>query len=720
MLFQLSFEMEHALADTSRKCDLLAANPFDKRKVSDGVKLVEIDPSAAIPACLFAVKENPENLRYQYQLARAYFKDSDYDNSIKFARGAATKGYAPAQSALGQHYEIGEGVTKNFNEAIKWYRKAAGQGYALAQNNLGNLFAVGNGTKQDWDKAFQWISKAADQGLPISQVHLGSMYERGEGVTVNHEKSFEWYKLAADQENYYAMVRLGHKYVAGKGVKKNNNEAFTLYKIAAENGLPEGANSLGYMYEFGLGISKNIIEAINWYKTSAEDGNRDGQLSLGIVYLNGTGLEKDYKKALKWIFVSSENGNNRATYVLGKMYREGKGVSKDYEKAYRLFKNAADNGSSEAQVDLGYAYESGQGISSDIKRAIRYYRLAAEQGNQFAQYNLGNMYRLGRGISKDFQKAAKWYRLAANQGNAKAKKNLEYMKKQGSLKEIKRNERQVLKNKEKLNSIEKRKKVKSYKRIKKRIIIKAQDFQRSKNVESNVRPIYGPNVILNAKDNPKENLVVYEFLVQKSGYYTLHVEYAAKLSRPVQIRVNNEILSHDSLNQTTGGWTNHNQKWFRQGIVDLQKGKNTLGIYRKGPIPHIRKIKFILETSTTPDKHKHEKLMLKKKGKLKSVGKSPQSHSTGKKFQNDPFEKYEKNASISMTCIYQGSGISTVRWMFDNGKIYMDGAPLPKEMIKKKRNKFIVNAIFGEYFIDFRRKKSTLAALGMKVSASCF
>lgn len=58
---------------TVTDCDLLAANPNDTRRVTNGVKFPELrrNPQPAIEACDRAVNENPGELRLLYQKARA-------------------------------------------------------------------------------------------------------------------------------------------------------------------------------------------------------------------------------------------------------------------------------------------------------------------------------------------------------------------------------------------------------------------------------------------------------------------------------------------------------------------------------------------------------------------------------------------------------------------------------------------------------------------------
>jgi uncharacterized protein len=74
---------------------------------------------------------------------------------------AAEKGDAKAQLELGNMYDSGKGVTRNFGEALKWYRKAAEQGDGDAQFALGDMYAAGQGVDRDYVQAYMWLTLSA-------------------------------------------------------------------------------------------------------------------------------------------------------------------------------------------------------------------------------------------------------------------------------------------------------------------------------------------------------------------------------------------------------------------------------------------------------------------------------------------------------------------------------------------------------------------------------
>lgn len=66
-----------------------------------------------------------------------------------------------AQTNVGEIYEKGRSVERDYARAAEWYRKAADQGYARAQTNLGHLYERGLGVRKDPRMAAMWYERAA-------------------------------------------------------------------------------------------------------------------------------------------------------------------------------------------------------------------------------------------------------------------------------------------------------------------------------------------------------------------------------------------------------------------------------------------------------------------------------------------------------------------------------------------------------------------------------
>ena len=115
-------------------------------------------------------------------------------------RVMAEEGDVAAQTELGQRYEDGRGVARNYMIASSWYRKAGELGYASAQAALGYMYFYGRGVVQDEEVAASWWRAAAEQGNARGQYNLGLLYENGQGgVRRNDAEALQWYRRAADQ-----------------------------------------------------------------------------------------------------------------------------------------------------------------------------------------------------------------------------------------------------------------------------------------------------------------------------------------------------------------------------------------------------------------------------------------------------------------------------------------------------------------------------------------
>lgn len=123
-------------------------------------------------------------------------RDFVASNNLK---ALAERGGAFAQVKLGDMYNYGRGVRRDFKEAVKWYRLAAEQGYADGHTGLGVMFDGGYGVSQDYEAAVHHYRISARQGDVLSQYFLGVSYMKGEGVPVDGISAYMWFDIAASQ-----------------------------------------------------------------------------------------------------------------------------------------------------------------------------------------------------------------------------------------------------------------------------------------------------------------------------------------------------------------------------------------------------------------------------------------------------------------------------------------------------------------------------------------
>jgi hypothetical protein len=156
----------------ARQCDDLAANPSDARKVGVGVAYGDLKPLAAdaVAACEVAANQNPNELRFKYQLARSL----------------ELKGEGAARM-------------KNRQRAFDIHQILVRAGYAAAFDNLGSLYLW---DKKDLTAAVALFRKGTQLGDSDSMVTLAELIQSGQVMPANPaEYPLNLYKRAAELGN---------------------------------------------------------------------------------------------------------------------------------------------------------------------------------------------------------------------------------------------------------------------------------------------------------------------------------------------------------------------------------------------------------------------------------------------------------------------------------------------------------------------------------------
>lgn len=94
---------------------------------------------------------------------RAY-DEGRFTEAVEVCQPPATEGLADAQVVMGQLYQDGRGVARDYTEAARWYKAAAKQGHVEAQFNLGTMYRYGVGVARDLVEADAWLTVAAGAG----------------------------------------------------------------------------------------------------------------------------------------------------------------------------------------------------------------------------------------------------------------------------------------------------------------------------------------------------------------------------------------------------------------------------------------------------------------------------------------------------------------------------------------------------------------------------
>jgi TPR repeat protein len=280
ILFNLDTQI--SVAAEINDCDRLAASTYDNTRPNGvtGVSFSSLNAKLAIPACERVLKGEPKNMRFLFQLGRAYEK------------------------------------AERYSDAFEAYRKSADAGNTFGMNNLGGMYALGRGVPKDDEKAVVWYTKAAEQGNANAQENLGVMYKDGRGVSKDEKKAQEWLTKAAKQKQHELPPPMSNWNWLADLDSKENREAAARVTKAAEQGNADAQAQIGQMYANGIGVPKDYKKAVEWYTKAAEQGNANAQENLGVMYKNGRGVSKDDKKAQEWLAKAAEQRLQRR--ILGR------------------------------------------------------------------------------------------------------------------------------------------------------------------------------------------------------------------------------------------------------------------------------------------------------------------------------------------------------------------------------------------------------------------
>ncbi len=215
-------------------------------------------------------------------------------------KAQAEQGSAEAQLALGNLYQSGTGVDKNFKQGFKWHRKAADQGLSRAQFRLGLDYSGGFGVKMDQEASVSWFRRAAEGGLAQAQFTLGMCYEKGQGVVEDDVEAVRWFRRAAGQQFPDAEAELGNCYLDGVGATKDIVEGVKWLQHAAAHGSARGQSRLGTCYERGTGLPKDFVQAYKWYTlAAAQDNDLGPDLRVNLAKLESALTPEEVAQAQK-------------------------------------------------------------------------------------------------------------------------------------------------------------------------------------------------------------------------------------------------------------------------------------------------------------------------------------------------------------------------------------------------------------------------------------
>jgi TPR repeat protein len=230
-------------------------------------------------------------------------------------------------------YEV---ALKDVNEKVQ----------ASALNRMGELYERGAGVARDYQRSFSLYEKSAMLGNVYGQANFANSLFFGIGTARNLTEALTWAKKGAEGDVPMALNQLGWQYRTGMGAAVDTTEARRRYQRSAELGDATGESQLGWMYAHVEPLDYQL--AMEWYTKAADQNDATAENNIGFLYENGLGVPRDYTQAASWYQKAAAVDYARAQFHLGNLYALGHGVPLDAAKARELMKKAAEGGDDEA------------------------------------------------------------------------------------------------------------------------------------------------------------------------------------------------------------------------------------------------------------------------------------------------------------------------------------------------------------------------------------
>lgn len=157
----------------------------------------------------------------KYYLGLCYYNCRKYTEMIELYTKEDMVSNPKALLMLGECYENGYGVFRDFSKAVDYYLKSAQFGNSTAMERLGEAYYTGFGRRQNYLQAIEWFKKNIEYSestfdSSTSRFFLACCYYYGLGVKKSKKEALFWFNynatIPSDKRAVFKFAREHYKW----------------------------------------------------------------------------------------------------------------------------------------------------------------------------------------------------------------------------------------------------------------------------------------------------------------------------------------------------------------------------------------------------------------------------------------------------------------------------------------------------------------------------
>jgi len=276
------------------------------KQITGGLNKQISDVMGAGPIETVAARCEKGEMTYCNVVGHRYRAGTDAPKDWKLAANYYTIGCQGGEESsceslyeMGFDYFYGKTQKQDYGLAIKLLQVSCHSDYGPACTTLGNAYEDGKGVKKNWAKALELYILGCNNGSSDGCRYAGDVYLKNEPA-----KAKAFYERGCKRDNPHACAKLGDFYLKGKIVKRDCGKAYECFLKSCDNtpsrNVTEGCFALAGLYEQGLGVPKDKSKAVKYYRFACyltRPKKAEACIKLAQAYQTGEGIEKNANSA---------------------------------------------------------------------------------------------------------------------------------------------------------------------------------------------------------------------------------------------------------------------------------------------------------------------------------------------------------------------------------------------------------------------------------------